>query len=221
MVLVIANWKMNGSLELAESYNKNVTSKNCQIVVCPPFMLISALKGDFAVGAQNCHFEQSGAYTGEISAQMLKTAGANYVILGHSERRQAGETSNLIAKKAISAHEAGLKTIICVGENEGEKFETVVVEQLNASLPSCANIENTIIAYEPVWAIGSGKTPKAEQIIHAHKLIGKECGFNVIYGGSVKPENAGEIKNIDYVSGLLVGGASLNVEQFNKIIEAK
>jgi len=220
MFLVVANWKMNGNIELAESFNNGIKPLGCQIVICPPFTLISALKGNFAVGAQNCHFEQSGAFTGEVSPAMLKTAGAEYVILGHSERRQAGETSNLVAKKAIAAHEAGLKTIICVGENEGEKIENVIVKQLTESLPASANSENTVIAYEPVWAIGSGKTPKAEQIVAAHHMIGKECGFKVLYGGSVSPNNAAEIKNTDYVGGLLVGGASLNLQKFNQILEA-
>jgi triosephosphate isomerase len=218
MFLVVANWKMNGSLKTAAEFEQGIKSRNAEIVLCPPFPLLMALKGQFRLGAQNCHHLTEGAHTGEVSASLIKELGAEYVIVGHSERREAGENSELIAQKAAAAQKAGLKVIICVGEKEGEDMENVVKEQLSESLP--ANKNNIIIAYEPVWAIGSGRTPTGEQIEKAHGLIAAITGLKVIYGGSVKPANTAEIARIKNVSGLLVGGASLDVNSFNAIIKA-
>ena len=217
MFLVIANWKMNGSPALVQQYS-TIAAKNCKLVVCPPYHLISSLSNNFSKGAQNCHWAESGAHTGEVSALMLKDLGAEYVILGHSERREAGETSTEVAKKASAAQNAGLVSIICVGEKEGQNLEAVVLQQLKESVPQ--NKTNIIIAYEPVWAIGTGRTPTCAEIEKAHALIKDACGLDVIYGGSVKPENTAEIAKTKGVSGLLVGGASLNIENFQKIIEA-
>jgi triosephosphate isomerase len=213
MFLVVANWKMNGSPELAKNYSQSVKHGNCTVVVCPPYHLISQLNGDFAKGAQNCHWADDGAYTGEVSAKMLAAVGASYVILGHSERRAMGETTEHVEIKAMAALNAGLTPIICIGEKEGENRDKVLLEQMPKT--------NCIIAYEPVWAIGSGRTPTMAEIEQAHDFIIKHSGRKVIYGGSVNANNAAEIAAISNVSGFLVGGASLNIDSFNKIIEAK
>ena len=218
MFLVVANWKMNGSQALASEFNAGVKTGNAEAVICPPFPLLGALKGNFKLGAQNCHHLSDGAHTGSVSATLIKELGAEYVIIGHSERREAGETSALIAKKTEAAQKAGLKVILCVGEKEGEDMEKVVRKQLSESLP--ASKQNIVIAYEPVWAIGSGRTPTTAQIEQAHEFIAKETGLKVIYGGSVKPANTAEIAKAKGVSGLLVGGASLDVKSFNAIMAA-
>ena len=216
MFLVIANWKMNGSPQDAAEFGSACKAGNAEVVVCPPFPLLGYVKGNFKTGAQNCHHLTDGAHTGEVSATLIKQMGAEYVILGHSERREAGETSALIAKKAETAAKAGLKAIICVGEKDGEDMESVVKKQLAESLP--INKSDIVIAYEPVWAIGSGRTPTSEYIEAAHAYIIKLTGLKVIYGGSVKPANTAEISKTSGVSGLLVGGASLDVKSFNAII---
>lgn len=217
MFLVVANWKMNGNAKLAEQFNASLkTNPKAEAVICPPFHLINSIKGKR--GAQNCHHSHDGAHTGEISVHMLKELGAKYVILGHSERREAGETSAQVARKAEAALKAGLKVILCIGEKEGEDIDVVVAEQLKASLPGSK--DNITIAYEPVWAIGSGRTPSHKEIEEAHALINRLSGLKVIYGGSVKAENAGEISRIKGVNGLLVGGASLDINSFNAIITA-
>jgi triosephosphate isomerase len=187
------------------------------------------------LGAQDCHPSPSGAHTGDISAPMLADAGARAVILGHSERRaDHGETSALVAQKARAAHVAGLIAVICLGETlaerDGAQTLAVVTEQLRASLPDTANAANTVIAYEPVWAIGTGLTPGSAQIAEVHgvlralltdRLGAKEAGaLRLLYGGSVKPANAAEIFAIAEVDGALVGGASLTAEAFSPIIAA-
>ncbi len=210
----------------------------CDIAVCPPSVLIhtlaEALSGNSAIalGGQDCHARESGAHTGDISAAMLADAGCRYVIVGHSERRaDHGESDRLVRAKAEAAHAAGLAAIICLGESEamrdaGEALE-VVERQLADSLPAAATGDNTVIAYEPIWAIGTGRTPSLEQIaeIHGHLrglLEAREPGqgMRLLYGGSVKPSNAGEILALPNVDGALVGGASLAVDEFWAICQS-
>jgi triosephosphate isomerase (TIM) len=235
--LIAGNWKMNGDVksaaDLIAKIEATVTpelSKSCDFVVCPPFVHIPAVVAAAkacAVGGQDCSDKESGAFTGDIAAGMLKDIGAAYVILGHSERRQYHkETDETIAAKAKTAHAAGLITIICVGETETEREaglqESVVGGQLGRAIPETATAENTVIAYEPVWAIGTGKTATAEDIRAMHAFIrGKVPGnMRILYGGSVKPGNAAEIFAVPNVDGALIGGASLKAEDFMGIAKA-
>ncbi|PIR34767.1 MAG: triose-phosphate isomerase [Alphaproteobacteria bacterium CG11_big_fil_rev_8_21_14_0_20_44_7] len=219
--IIAANWKMNGTPAEARSFAAELdefireVQPQSEIVVCPPYILLNEMHGSFKKGGQNCHHETSGAFTGEISAKMLKNAACEYVILGHSERREMGESSELIAKKAQAAKAAGVKVIFCIGEKEGEDFESVISEQLNFA------VDVDVIAYEPVWAIGTGKTPSLEEINSRHKFIKDKCGLQVMYGGSANPDNAKDISALQNVGGLLVGGASLSISSFTSIIEAK
>jgi triosephosphate isomerase len=237
--LVAGNWKMNG---LAASLSELATLKDrlgkpaCDVLVCPPATLIAQAvwhaKGAIPIGAQDCSPHKSGAFTGDISAVMLKDAGAVSVILGHSERRKVhGENDALVAAKAKAAWAAGLCAIICVGETdserEGGKAHDVCHGQIAGSVPKEASSENTVIAYEPVWAIGTGKTPTGEEItvMHAHLRRALEAslgpagrGFRILYGGSVNPSNAANILNLPEVDGALVGGASLKADDFLAII---
>jgi triosephosphate isomerase (TIM) len=240
MKLVAGNWKMNGtragSVTLLHALKKaGAGHKGVEVVVCPPFTLLdlamSELKGSgIHLGAQDCSLKEEGAYTGDISPAMLKDAGCSYVITGHSERREYHQESDkLVRDKMTTAHKAGLKTILCVGEKDPKMDEAmrkdVVRIQLTNSLPGSATAENTVIAYEPVWAIGSGLTPTLEQITAMHEAI---RGFlpsavkaaRIIYGGSVKPDNAKAILSLKAVDGALPGGASLKAESFLPIIEA-
>jgi triosephosphate isomerase len=236
--LIVGNWKMNGLAEDSrERARKLATAMNghkdgsFQMVLCPPATVIgivaTALQGSgITWGGQDCHDQQSGAFTGDISAEMLKDLGCTHVIVGHSERRQQHkETSADVAAKAKSAHLAGLVPIICVGELENERTagqaDKVVSEQLSRSIPDTATVENTVVAYEPVWAIGTGKTASREDIQHMHTLIRAKAGkLPILYGGSVKAGNAGEILHIPNVDGVLVGGASLKPDEFRAIAEA-
>lgn len=240
--LIAGNWKMNGSAADAEKLVKDLAAgetAHADICLCPPFPYLSqvvAMGGaeNFSVGGQDCSYHgASGAYTGEISAAMLKDVGAEYVILGHSERRQHHCESNaIIAKKAECAHQAGLTTIICVGETEREREEglqnSVVILQMIESIPATAKGSNLVIAYEPVWAIGTGKSATPEDVRTMHGEIRRYLDekledadqVHILYGGSVKPENAGELLSIANVDGALVGGASLNADQFLAIIAA-
>ena len=241
--LVAGNWKMNG---LAGSLAELATLKEalaasappCEVLVCPPATLIAQanwhVKGAFALGGQDCHAKPSGAFTGDLSAEMLKDAGASYVIVGHSERRQYhGERDADVAAKAEAAWRAGLTAIICIGETEGQRqagdHNRICSGQIDGSVPLAATPANTVIAYEPVWAIGTGKTPTADDIVamHAHVracLVGrlgeKARKLRILYGGSVKADNAGEILNLPEVNGALVGGASLRAEEFQRIIRS-
>jgi triosephosphate isomerase len=241
--LVAGNWKMNG---LAASLSELATLKDqlaakppaCDVLICPPATLLAQanwqVKGAFALGGQDCHAQPSGAFTGDIAAQMLKDAGASYVILGHSERRQYhGETDAQVAAKATAAWRAGLTAIICVGETEAERgagnHNPVCAGQIKGSVPDGATPANTVIAYEPVWAIGTGKTPTVGDVtaMHAHlravlveRLGEAGRGGLILYGGSVKPENARQILNLPEVGGALVGGASLKAADFLSIISA-
>lgn len=237
--LIAGNWKMNGDAKSAEALITGIEEaiahkpglvSACDFVVCPPFVhipMVHDLISVTAVGGQDCSENASGAFTGNVSALMLKDVGAAYVILGHSERRQyQKESDELVAAKAKAAHAAGLVTIICVGETEAEREgalqESVVGGQLERSIPDCATPENTVIAYEPVWAIGTGKTATAEDIRAMHAFIrGKvPADMRILYGGSVKPSNAGEIFGVENVDGALIGGASLKVEDYLGIAAA-
>lgn len=236
--LVAGNWKMNGTLAEAVSLAKNISALDgVDICVCPAFIHLSVVKDNLAsgvfLGAQNSSRFKNGAFTGDVSAEMLKDIGAHYVILGHSERRQHySATDEMICAQAELAHKAGLVTIICVGETEAErlsdKAEGVVGAMLKASLPDTANAENTVIAYEPVWAIGTGKTATPEDVRSMHLFIrnilkeklDNSAAIRILYGGSVKPDNAHELLHIDNVDGALVGGASLKSDQFMAIAKA-
>jgi triosephosphate isomerase len=239
--LVAGNWKMNG---LAASLGELGALKDglaaqppaCDVLVCPPATLIAqaawAVKGAFALGGQDCHAEPKGAFTGDVSAEMVKDAGATFVILGHSERRQYhGETSTQVAVKVRAAWRAGLKAIICIGESEAQRnageAPHICRGQLQESVPEEATSANSVIAYEPVWAIGTGRTPTSADIatMHTHlrsclisKLGAAGQGILILYGGSVNPGNAVEILGLPDVGGALVGGASLKAADFLKII---
>src|SRR6185312_8612749 len=240
--LVAGNWKMNGLIaDLAEleALKRGLESPpSCDVLVCPPASLIAraaqAVKGGFAIGAQDCHEKACGAFTGDISAEMLKDAGATAVIVGHSERRQyRGESDRQVAAKACAAWRAGLSAIICVGETESQRdagdAPQICHDQIAGSVPKEATPANTAIAYEPVWAIGSGKTPSDDDIAAMHAHI-RDClvghlgeagkGMRILYGGSVKPANAKAILAIANVNGALVGGASLKAKDFLGIISA-
>lgn len=243
--IIVANWKMNGTLLESMQFFKKLRFQiqeglvACNIVICPPFTLLR----DFAekvpgtgvhLGGQNCHHEASGAYTGEISARQLKDMTCDYVILGHSERRLSGaDGSELVQKKVKAAHHEKLSAIVCIGETQYERdnglTKIVLREQLLHSIPPTATHSNTIIAYEPVWAIGSGLTPSAEDIqtMHGYILDTIQSEFStfdtqtrVIYGGSVTSQNANMLLSIPHVSGLLVGKASLDADHFWNIISA-
>ena len=243
--LVAGNWKMNGTQESlgeirAMCERAARIGARPHLMICPPATLISRVKGLVAaspiqVGAQDCHTAESGAHTGDISAEMLKDAGASAVIVGHSERRgDHGESDALVRAKALAAHRAGLIAIICIGETEGQRrYELtlpVLGRQVRASVPESATAANTIIAYEPVWAIGTGLTPTTDDVAEAHAFIrqtlaehlGEEAagGMRILYGGSVKPANAAELMSVANVNGALVGGASLKAEDFFGIVAA-
>ncbi len=239
--LAAGNWKMNGSAaalaEVAALLN-NHPAPNCEMLLCPPATLTAqmawAARGSvLQVGGQDCHPKDSGAHTGDVSAAMLKDAGASYVILGHSERRaDHGETDELVKAKAAAAQAAGLTPIVCIGETEAERDAgttlAVIGGQLDRSLPD--NTEGVVVAYEPVWAIGTGRTPTLEQIAEVHAFlrnrlaarIGAEAAkkLRLLYGGSVKPSNANEIFAVPHVDGALVGGASLKAADFGAIVAA-
>ena len=217
---------------------QDAASGAAEVLICPPATLIAAASsraGKITIGAQDCHSASSGAHTGDLSADMLKDAGASAVILGHSERRaDHGESDAYVAYKTLAARGAGLTAIICVGEtlNDRETGHTleVIGRQLSGSLPDDCTGENTVVAYEPVWAIGTGKVPTTEQIAEVHTFMrstlmsrfGDDTGsaIRLLYGGSVKASNAAEIFAVSDVDGALVGGASLKSEDFAPIVEA-
>jgi triosephosphate isomerase len=233
--LIAGNWKMNGlGVSLSEIAGLASLLKAqpapCDVLICPPATLIAravALNSGLAIGGQDCHPKASGAFTGDISAEMLRDAGATAVIVGHSERRQYhGETDATVAAKASAAWRAGLTAIICVGETETERdagdAHSVCARQLSGSIPPGATAANTAIAYEPIWAIGTGKTPTTAEIaaMHAHIMSRLAAPLRILYGGSVKPENAKEILSLADVGGALVGGASLKATDFVTIVRA-
>lgn len=235
--VVIGNWKMNGLkasvAELKAMMDAAGDVKGCDVMICPPVTLVAAfadtaMGSAVAIGGQDCHASESGAHTGDIAAEMLADCGAKAVIVGHSERRaDHAESDEIVRAKAEAAHRAGLTAIICVGETEHQRdagdAEAVVGEQIRGSLPDDVNAENTIIAYEPVWAIGTGRTPTIDDIAAMHGFIRRTVAdlkgdvapaIRLLYGGSVKPGNAGEILKVADVDGALVGGASLKAGDF-------
>ena len=234
--LVAGNWKMNGLAvsegELSKIVNGAAGIK-AALMVCPPATLIAdfaaAARGSaVAIGGQDCHAEASGAHTGDISAEMLKDVGAVAVIVGHSERRtDHHETDSEVRAKAMAAHRAGLIAIVCVGEQRVEREAgltlSVLGRQLDGSLPDSATGADLVVAYEPVWAIGTGLTPTAADVAVAHAFIRKKLSdrhgaeggkVRILYGGSVKPANAKEFMTVRHVNGALVGGASLKAADF-------
>ncbi|MDP6804368.1 MAG: triose-phosphate isomerase [Rhodospirillales bacterium] len=252
--LIAGNWKMNGlredGLALARALAERVRSTGdagFDMLVCPPFTLLAeiglAIDGSgIALGAQDCHQEQQGAHTGDVSAAMLNDMGCRYAIVGHSERRSDhAETDAVVESKAGAAHRQGLVAIVCVGETGDERDSgatlSVVTRQLAGSLPDGASASNTVIAYEPVWAIGTGRTPCPDDVAEVHALVrdrvaaklglGKGRGegeaqaraMRILYGGSVNPSNAAELLTLDDVNGALVGGASLKADDFWSIAE--
>jgi triosephosphate isomerase len=240
--LIAGNWKMNGtvaSLGEARAVAAGLAGVTARVAICPPATLISwmdeALAGSAViVGGQDCRAEESGAFTGDISAEMLADAGAAMVILGHSERRAGyGETDALVADKARAALRAGLAPIICVGETLGQRKAgealAVVTGQVRGSLPPQLAGTAWAVAYEPVWAIGTGLTPTTAEIVEMHtairatlrEMFGDDSDESpILYGGSVKPSNAAEILHAAEVGGALVGGASLKAADFLGIIQA-
>jgi len=240
--LVAGNWKMNGltvSLAEAEAMARGLSSQAADVLICPPATLVATLAARLggsriAVGGQDCHPKASGAHTGDISAEMLKDAGASAVIVGHSERRTDHlESDALVRSKAEAAHRAGLSAIVCVGETAAERQAgqtlEVVSRQLAGSLPEACRAADTIVAYEPVWAIGTGLTPTTGDVAEVHALIRKALAarfgnegqaMRILYGGSVKPSNANELMAVANVNGALVGGASLKAADFLGIIAA-
>ncbi|NNE79679.1 MAG: triose-phosphate isomerase [Silicimonas sp.] len=240
--LAAGNWKMNGtgsSLAEVEALVAALPAPSCDVLICPPATLLSRMAtvadgSAIAIGAQDCHANASGANTGDISAEMIAEAGGTHVIVGHSERRtDHAETDAQIRAKAEAAWRAGLIAVICVGETLAEREAgrtlQIVGEQLQGSVPEGATAANTVVAYEPVWAIGTGKVPTLDEIGEVHGDIrarlgdrfGAEAqGMRLLYGGSVKPSNAKEIFAVSNVDGALVGGASLKAVDFGGIIAA-
>jgi len=237
--LVAGNWKMNGSKASARELKATMRAAakapgyGCDLMICPPATMLASFtqiaKGSaLKLGGQDCHAKPSGAHTGDISAEMLKEAGAKAVIVGHSERRQDhGETDAEVKAKALAARRAGLLAIICIGETLAErdagKTLEVVTRQLQGSVPDGATPVNTVIAYEPVWAIGTGRTPTVDEIETVHAAIRVQladrlgpggAAIRLLYGGSVKPDNAAAILPLADVDGALVGGASLKAADF-------
>ena len=236
-LIIAGNWKMNKTvaeaLDLVRALKLDLANvKESDIVICPPFTALGevskqVLNSNIRLGAQNMSEHNSGAYTGEIAAGMLKEFSVRYVILGHSERRQyQKEPDALIAKKALAAHAASIKPIVCVGETLAEReagqTEKVLDTQVRGSLAGLSKeqMEETILAYEPVWAIGTGKTATSAMAQDAHAFIKSVLDAPVLYGGSVKPVNAAELLSQPAVDGALVGGASLQVDSFEAICRA-
>lgn len=233
--LVAGNWKMNGSLTgLTElELIKVGAPKDVDLLICPPFHLLApfAAANVLDIGAQDCHALPSGAYTGNISAEMVRDTGAKFVIVGHSERRQYHHESDVdVSLKASAAWRAGLTAIICVGETKEQRVAgealAVIGEQLEGSVPEGATALNTIIAYEPVWAIGTGLVPSTADVAEMHNFMREALNkrfkqeFRLLYGGSVKPNNAKELMSVPHVNGALVGGASLKAADFLGILGA-
>ena len=238
--LIAGNWKMNGSRAMLAELDRIAevaAATTVDVAIAPPFTLIgeaAARAGSVMIGGQDCHNAVKGAHTGSISAVMLAGMGAGFVICGHSERRaEFGESDALVQSKAQAAQDAGLIAIICIGEDEAERDEgralMVVASELDGSVPTSATAANLVVSYEPAWAIGTGRTPTAEEIGEMHgiirakllQLLGEEGrGVRILYGGSVNAGNAGTILACPDVNGALIGGASLTAEQFVPIIEA-
>ncbi|MGN0904096.1 MAG: triose-phosphate isomerase [Alphaproteobacteria bacterium] len=243
--LIAGNWKMNCLKAEAETLASGIAEKyaavkdpKCDVLMCPPSILIpsvvAAVKGRVAVGAQDCHAAQSGAHTGDTSVAMIKDAGCTYVIVGHSERRtDHHETDADVKAKAEAVIKNGLTAVICIGETEAERDAGKTIDicrrQIRGSMPEGASAANVVIAYEPVWAIGTGRTPTTQDVEDVHAAIRSEIaatldkaaadGMRILYGGSVKPSNAKELMGLEDVDGALVGGASLKIADFWAIVE--
>ena len=240
--VIAGNWKMNmlpnDTIDFINALEPNVKESDSEIIICVPFTdlfyAISFCQGtNIHVGAQNVFYEDSGAYTGEVSAQMLKCINTEYVIIGHSERRKYfAETDEIVNKKVHKALENGLKPIICVGETLEERAQGQAIEKITSQISEALkgltkeNLENIIIAYEPIWAIGTGKTATKEDANEAIKAIRSKINeqfgtddITILYGGSVKPENANELFQMSDIDGALVGGASLKASSFKAIID--
>tara|TARA_Y100000588_G_C14122712_1_gene868015 strand:- start:310 stop:1074 length:765 start_codon:yes stop_codon:yes gene_type:complete len=243
--LIAGNWKMHGSIAFAENFSTEVVKlasefkfNNFELLLCPSAPYLKPVRDILAgssilIGGQDCHTDRNGAYTGEVSVEMLVDVGCKYVITGHSERReQHGESNSLVRKKTAAAQTGGLIPILCVGEKLEDRERGVAVEtilrQLRECLPDRSSGGNIVVAYEPVWAIGSGKIPKISEIadVHIairnalHDLVSDPCELRILYGGSVKPDNAMDILSVSNVDGALVGGASLKTEEFWSIVKA-
>jgi len=239
--LIVGNWKMNGMNFDGMALAKGVADKikaagdtSFDMLICPPYTLIgsvaAALSGSpLSVGAQDCHTEENGPHTGDISASMLKDIGCSFVIVGHSERRSKyGENDAKVLSKAKIANSVGLNTVICIGETETERDSSetinVVKAQILGSVPDSATAKNTVVAYEPVWAIGTGRTPTNDEVQKVHAVIRSQLALKLgadtansirlLYGGSMNPENAKELLSLPDVDGGLIGGASLRVNDF-------
>jgi triosephosphate isomerase len=242
--LIAGNWKMNGLKASSAEFESMLAgaasvAAKADLLVCPPATLIAAFaekaRGarSFAIGAQDCHPKPSGAHTGDLSAEMLADAGASAIIVGHSERRaDHGETDVQVRQKAEAAWRAGLTAIVCIGETQHQRDAGQTLDicrgQLNVSLPDAARSANLVVAYEPVWAIGTGLTPTVADVKQIHGvireiLIGRFAGegarMRILYGGSVKPSNAAELMAVENVNGALVGGASLKAADFLAIAQ--
>ncbi len=241
-MLIAGNWKMHGGPEssaLLQALIDNVSDAGPDVLVCPPATLIASLAAQaagsrVAVGAQDCHAQPAGAHTGDVSAEMLAAVGATHVLVGHSERRaDHGESDEQVADKARAAWRAGLVAVICVGESEESRdqgvAEAVVSDQIERSVPEGATPSDTVVAYEPVWAIGTGRTASPSDVAEMHGTIRDRLDdrfgasgrrIRLLYGGSVKPSNAASILALPDVDGALVGGASLRAEDFLPIVNA-
>ena len=234
--IIVANWKLNGSNDFLEAYFEELDSKNLSLnvcgVICPPTAYIQNCYSklhSLYLGAQDCSKFKEGAYTGEISASMLKENNCNFCIVGHSERRhEFNENNEDIKIKAAQLLDEKIIPIICIGETleqkKMHKTHEVLKEQVINSLPPNSSKESVVIAYEPIWAIGTGMTPTLDEINNIHKYLKKDIkeieGYKLLYGGSVNPKNASDIMNLEYVDGVLVGGASLKADQFLQILKA-
>ena len=235
--LIAGNWKMNGlraSMSEFEAMIAGAVTGKADLLVCPPATLIAAFAAkasgskSVAIGGQDCHPKPSGAHTGDISAEMLADAGASAVIVGHSERRaDHGESDHLVRQKAEAAWRAGLTAIVCIGETQTQRDAAQTLDicrsQLQGSLPEGARAGNLVVAYEPIWAIGTGLTPTAKDVEQIHQFIRQTlsarfkdegAGMRILYGGSVKPSNARELLGVANVNGALIGGASLKASDF-------
>ena len=243
--LIAGNWKMNGRLADAtklagavQAFVRALPPTAADVLVCPPYPYLAPVSQTLAgsrvrLGAQDCHAEAAGAFTGDVSADMLKDFGCSFVIVGHSERRaQHAETDAVVQAKANAVLKAGMTAILCVGETLAERDENrtiqVVATQLVGSLPAAANADNLVVAYEPVWAIGTGRTPTAAQVGEVHgairaglsKRFSDGAKMRILYGGSVNALNAVELLAVANVDGALVGGASLRADTFETIAKA-
>ena len=229
--IFIANWKLNGDIQfIKEYYQKLIPSNNNCVVVCPPNIFLNQLKTNNSTlfsGAQDVSIYNEGAYTGEISAAMLNDNNIKFCIVGHSERRQHfNESNKAVNLKSINLIKNKIIPVVCIGETLEEKekkiTKDVLLKQINESIPAISNNQNTIIAYEPIWAIGTGLTPTLDDIDEVHSYIRnidkKFNKFKILYGGSVKSSNSADINQIKNVDGCLIGGASLKVNEFNTII---